>query len=269
MHTFKEAAISYIENGGEERYLSPIIEYFGDIDLTTIAPFDVKKMALELYPKHSNSTRNRQALTPARAVLNHGYDRGWCQLIRIKRLKTDKVEHKPPANSMWTFSFIRQCERDGLDHLAALVLFMQQTAARVSEAVALQWDEVDLTNRKVTLLKTKTDVMSTRHLTDELISRISKLPQTDGPVFKYTSRFSVNERIIKVCERAEIPYKSSHIVGRHSFATMLVAGGVDIKTAMDAGGWKSSKIFLEIYVHSQNASKNVADKLNSLRFDSF
>lgn len=61
------------------------------------------------------ATRNRCAVTPARAVLLHAYDRGWRDLIRVRRFRED---------------------RDGLGHLAAMVLFMAQTGARVSEAVA-------------------------------------------------------------------------------------------------------------------------------------
>jgi len=55
--------------------------------------------------------------------------------------------------------------------------------------------------------------------------------------------------------------------GRHAFATNAISAGVDIKTAMEAGDWKSSVIFLETYVHTKNAGRVVADRLNSISFD--
>lgn len=269
--TFRSAAESYLQHGGERRYLPPIIAYFGDTPVAEIVPWDIKQMALALYPEHLSATRNRQALTPTRAVLIHAYERGWCPLIRLTRFREEPRRRKSPASHAWLHLFVRQCDHDGLPHVAALVLFMSQTGARVSEAVALRWAEVDLVGRRATLLKTKTGTNSVRHLTDELIGRVQLLATgaaaTDR-VFRYTSRFSVNERIAAVCGRAGISYKSSHACGRHSFATNAIGMGMDIKTAMEAGDWKSSAVFIETYVHTRNAGRLVADRFNAVAFES-
>lgn len=264
--TFTEAAESYLAHGGCGRYLPPIVEHFGGRPLRSIYPFDVREMASLLYPDAKGATRNRQALTPARAVIMHGYDRGWCELIRIKRFREEATKPRRPASQVWLSLFTRQADGDGLEHLSALVMFMAHTGARVSEAVALAWPEVDLGARTALLLKTKTDSNSVRYLTDELVARISRL-ERDGdrrrPVFRYTSRHSVNERIIAVCERAQIPHKSPHLCGRHTFATTAIEAGLDVRTAMDAGGWRSSAVFLQRYVHPRrHAGRMVADRLN-------
>lgn len=268
IHTFRSVADDYLANGGEARYLPRIIEWFGDRPIAEVAPFDIREMAMTLYPDHSNSTRNRAAITPARAVLNHAYDRGWGPMVRIRNLKVDRRKKREPASAVWMFAFLRQCQIDGLDRLAALALMMHQTGARVSEAIALRWSEVDLPRRQVVLLKTKTSRNSVRHLTDELVARISSLPHDlDQPVFGYRNRKSVNERIAAVCRRAGITYKSSHLVGRHSFATNAIAAGIDIASAMQAGDWKSVSIFIDTYVHVTEAGRNVADRFNAMRFD--
>jgi hypothetical protein len=82
--TFADAAASYLKHGGSNRYLPAIIAYFGDRPLSTIFPFDIHEMAKAHYPHQKNSTRNRQALTPARAVMMHAYERGWCDLLRLR-----------------------------------------------------------------------------------------------------------------------------------------------------------------------------------------
>lgn len=269
--TFKECAQSYIENGGEGRYLKPIIDYFGDRPLTSIFPFDIERMALDLYPTQSNSTKNRQALTPTRAVIYHGYKRGWCNMIRLQRFKPEPAKRKKPASFTWIHAFVRRCDKDNLPHLAALVIFMSQTGARVSEAIRVTWRDVDLASRSVLLLKTKTGTNSTRNLTDEMIGRLYAMRagcDLDDRVFRYTNRHSVNERIVAVCRRAELTYKSSHAAGRHSFATNAMELGLDIRTVMAAGDWKSSNIFLEIYVHPRrNAGRVAADRFNMYQFD--
>lgn len=269
--SFSETAASYIEHGGDRRYLPRIIDHFEDRALASIHPFDIYQMAESLYPNAINATRNRQALTPARAVMIHGYERGWCSYIKLRRLRQDPPKRKSPAAPVWLHAFIRQCERDRLQRVAAIVLFMSQTGARVSEAVNLLWAEVDLEARTALLLKTKTSVNSRRYLTDELVARLRRLrgEATDGDhVFRYTCRHSVNERIKAVCSRAEISYKSSHACGRHSFATNAMDNGIDIKSTMQAGDWRSVEVFLGTYVHPrQNVGRMVADRFNAYQYD--
>lgn len=211
--TFREAAESFVLYGGDDRHLPKVVAYLGDKMLPDIVPFDLREMALNLYPDQKNATRNRQALAPALAVMRHGYDRGWCGFIRIRRFKEERPKRKVPATKAWLHAFSRQCRKDGLDHLAALVLFMASSGARVSEAINLRWDDVDFARRTALLRKTKTDQNSSRGLTNEVAERLAAFKGSkceDGRVFGYTNRQAVNARIAAVCKRAEISYKSSH-----------------------------------------------------------
>lgn len=264
--TFRDAAESYIRAGGEAKYLDRIIAALGDRPLGDIHPYDVREMAETIYPTQSAATRNRQALTPARAVMLHAYERGWCPPIRIRAFRQDRPRQRRPASPLWLHLFCRQADRDGLAHLSALVLTMATTGARISEATALRWSEVDLATRSILLLKTKTSRNSVRSLTDEVVERL-RLMRDGRPaeerVFRYASRYGVNERIRAVCERAGIPNKPPHTCGRHTFATTSMELGIDIATAMKAGDWRSSRVFLETYVHPRiNAGRLVADRLN-------
>src|SRR5665213_2267061 len=115
--TFMQTAESYLEHGGEKRYLPRIIKHFGEAPIAGITPFDVKQMALALYPEALNSTRNRQALTPTRSVIIHGYERGWCSLMRLTAFKQEPPKRKSPASPTWLYVFTRQADADGLPHL--------------------------------------------------------------------------------------------------------------------------------------------------------
>lgn len=270
MCLFEDAAASYIQNGGDDRYLRRIVDRIGRKPMTEIFPFDVKKLALELYPAHQNATRNRCVITPVRAVFYHAYDRGWGPALRLRNLKEETPRRKKAASQAWLHAFVRQCAKDRLHHLAALVLFMSQTGARISEAIELRWTELDLINRTALLVKTKTGRNSTRFLTDQMISRLYALQagmKSGDRVFRYRNRHSVNERIAAVCRRAEIVYKPTHTCGRHAFANIALSMGVDVKSAMDAGGWKSTAVFLGTYANPRNAGRVVAERLNVYQYD--
>lgn len=267
MHTFEAAAGSYLAHGGEGRYLPRLIERFGPQLVADITPMAVRAAAPELYPNATPATLNRQVITPARAVLYHAHEMGWRLPARIRLLPTRKTREVAPPGRRWLEAFIDQSDRDGLLHLSGLVLFMNLTAARVSEGIALQGQEVDLRRRTALLVKTKTGANSLRFMPDHLVERIRDLgPQPGERVFRYRSRFSVNERIGAVCERAGLPYKSSHTVGRHAFATNALNAGVSVRVAMDAGGWKSSSVFLETYAHSVEAGRLVMDRFNAIHY---
>lgn len=265
--TFEAAALSYVRHGGEARYIGRLIEELGDRLVTTITPVEIREVALKLNEGNGPATVNRNAICPARAIMYHAHEMGWCMAMRIRKFKAPKSRKHLPVDGAWLSAFIRQCEIDNLPHLAGLVLFMNHTAARVSEAVGVLGDHVDMSKKLVVLVKTKTDVMANAYLTDELVLRISNLGMLPGkPVFRYTSRYSVNERIEAVCKRARIPIRSSHSIGRHSFATNAMKLGLDLKTAMEAGRWKSATVFLETYVQPEQSGRHVADMLNRQRY---
>lgn len=259
VRTFEEAAVSYLEQGGEGRYVPKVLKYFKGRAIGSIKPAEIRGAALALYPKANAATRNRQVITPARSIINHAHDLGWCGPIKVKQFDVPRSQKNKPVDQKWMKRFLAESDRSGLPHLSACVLFMQQTGARVSEAINLLGEFVDLGARIAMLEKTKTDEWSPRYLTAELTARIAGLGLEKGKrVFGYTDRQAVNRRINAVCKRAGIEPRSSHAAGRHSFATNAINGGAKIKEAMDAGGWKSAALFMQTYVHSEEAGRNVA-----------
>jgi len=190
--------------------------------------------------------------------------------MRLPNFRAEAPRRKVPASIPWLQIFIRQCDRDDLPQLAALVMFMSLTGARISEAINLRWSEVDLMARSAVLLKTKTSTYSRRGLTDAMAKRLIDLAvgqQPDDRVFRVRNRKTPYDRIKRVCERAGIAFKSPHLCGRHAFATNAMAMGADIKEAMQAGDWKSVDIFIGIYVHVPNADRLIANRFNGISFD--
>lgn len=264
VRTFEEAVTSYVKQGGEARFLEPLLRHFKGRAIGSIRPGELREAALTLYPKAGPATRNRQAIVPCRAVINAAAELGWCAPIRARLFDVPKSRKHMPADRAWLDAFLTQADRDGLQHLSAMVLFMHQTGARRGEALRLRGEHVDLAQRIAVLERTKTDQWSVRHLTGELVVRLSALSLApEAPVFGYTDGRAVNRRIAAVCGRAGIEAKTTHAAGRHSFGTNAMAAGARVKDAMDAGGWKSARLFLETYVHSQDAGREIARKFDA------
>jgi integrase len=270
--TFREAATSYLQRSpSQAKYIEKVLPHIGDTPLSDIVPYDVRELAERLMPTQTNSTRNRCILTPVRAVFYHANDRGWAAAPRIRNFPQRSPKRRHAASQAWIHAFVRQCDKDRLPHIAALIMFMSQTGARVSEALELRWSEVDMIGRTALLLKTKTDANSTRFLTNQMIARLTGLAAGKTPtdrVFKIRNRKSVNERIKAVCTRAGISYKPSHTCGRHAFANNAMTLGMDIKSTMIAGGWRSIAVFLGTYVNPRNAGRAVAERMDLYQYDS-
>jgi integrase len=265
VRTFEEAALEYLKHGGKDgsggdgRFMPRVLAHFKGRRVASITGAELRAMANTLYPGKSPATKNRQAIAPARAVIMYAHHLGWCGAIRVEQFKVPKSRKHKPASKEWLAAFIAECDRRKLPHLSALVLFMNQTGTRVSEAVRVTGKDVNLQGRSVVLGKTKTDELVTRYLTAALVARIQGLgAKDDEPVFGYTDAKAVTRRMKKVAADLGIEKLGAHSAGRHSFATNAMAGGAKVKDAMDAGGWKSARLFMETYVHSDEAGRNVA-----------
>ena len=264
VRTFEEAAVEYVKLGGEKRFTLKVAEFFKGRKIGSIKPAEIRSAAISIYPKATPATRNRQVIIPARAIINHAHDLGWCAPIKVKMFDVPKSRKHRPVDEAWLAKFLAQADKDALHHLSALVLFMNRTGTRVSEALRIEGQHVDLGRRIALLERTKTDEWETRHLTADLVVRLAALVvKDDEPVFRYSDRCAVNRRIGEVCKRAGIDRRSTHSAGRHSFGTNAMnLPDAKVKDAMEAGGWKSARLFMETYVHSDDGGKTIAEKLD-------
>ena len=131
--------MSYLEIGGERLYLKPIIARIGSVPLAKIDQALIEQTARALYPNASPATLNRQAFTPIAAVLNHAAKRGLCAK------PCDRAAGTTQGAVRWiTFEEAEQLIAACSPHLRPLVLFLLGTGARMSEALYLDWREVDL-----------------------------------------------------------------------------------------------------------------------------
>jgi integrase len=176
--TFLEAAVSYMEAGGEKRFMGPIIKHFSSSTLASVDQAAIQMAARKLYPGRSAATLNRQLFTPIAAILNHGHQVGLCEHRVVAR----------PAQPMGRVRWITPAEAERLidscaAHLRPLVIFLLGTGARLSEALYLEWGQVDLVRGHVSFLGTKNSSDRGVPLHPRLVAELANLPLGRGTSF--------------------------------------------------------------------------------------
>lgn len=250
--TFVEASLSYLKQGGEGRFLDPIMLHFKGRKLADIAQADIDAAAEALLPHATPATRNRQVYTPISAVLRHAARRGWTDRRIIDRPRQKEIPIRWITQEEAT-RLVANCAQ----HLAPLVIFLFGTGARLSEALYLQWSQVNLKERQVTFPKTKNGEARSVPLPPKAFEALANLPHRLGAVF-LTNRGlpyqpnddgggQIKTAFKGACRRAGIHDFTPHKC-RHSWATWHYAKNKDIGHLMELGGWKSVEMAMR-YAH--------------------
>lgn len=163
------------------------------------------------------------------------------------------------------------------------------TGARLGELVALKWENIDLKNNTISIEQAYKCVYEfnkdeTKTLTAKIQTpkskgsiRINPLPiktvkllkkyKGTGFVFRYENKVyqdkAVQDEWKKILKECKITHKKFHAI-RHTYATLLLKNGVDIKTVQKLMGHSDIKT-TQIYLHVlPDMKEDAVDKLNSI-----
>lgn len=263
--TFAEAALDYMQNGGDPSHLAPILRHFQNTPLSKIGQQEIDHAAQTLKPHGSPATRNRHVHTPISAVLHHAARKKWCPKPVIARPK------QPPSRIRFlTHPEAHQLIQSAAPHLKPLIIFLLSTGARLSEALYLEWEDVDLAAQHVTFRPTqtrsiKTDTPRGVPLPPEAVEALSNItPRHPKFVFQhpdpasptkfspYATRKSLGGGQIKTAWRTAL--KKARITDftphdcRHTWASWHYQANRDIAQLMQLGGWKTPAMVFR-YTH--------------------
>lgn len=138
-------------------------------------------------------------------------------------------------------------------HLKPIVVLALNTGMRKGEILNLTWDQIDFENRIITLTRTKTNEERHIPMNDSLISTLENIKNSyvrSDLVFGRTPEkpfLDVRRSFTAALKRASISNFRFHDL-RHTFASHLVMGGVDLRTVMELLGHRDIKMTLK-YAH--------------------
>ena len=169
------------------------------------------------------------------------------------------------------------------DGFALLPFFLLNTGLRKSEALALEYSDIDFKEKTITvnkhllhdgnqpMMEHKTKTKSSERKVILLDRVADKLPKKKkGIVFANEDGSYLTKRQYALrwarWQKENNTTVTAHQL-RHGFATMLFEAGIDLKDAQDLMGHSDIKTTQDIYTHIRDKrKKETAEKLNSFNF---
>jgi integrase len=199
---FREAAAEYILAGGEDRYLGPLIAYFGDTLLAEIDQEALDEAAAVLKPLARPSTRCRQVHAVISAIVKHCAAMGLCRWRRFRRPRS--TTHRRTLTHNEACRLIAACS----PHIRAIVLLLFE-GVRPGEALRLDWSQIDLEVPRVRLRRNGRAVVLRLH--ERTLRALTRLPHRQGTILRTLSaqeyarkRPSIKTAFKGACSRAGV-----------------------------------------------------------------
>jgi integrase len=228
----------------------------GKTPLSAIDQDTITRVRASLRRGAAPATVLREIITPIRAVMKHAHERGWCDVSKF-------VTPKAPAGRT-LFMTPDEAERliaAAAKHLKPLLVFLLGTGARLSEAIYLDWRDVDLTGARAIFWETKNGRRRIVVLAPSVIAALAGLQSQGGAgaVFHtddghpYAHHGGEYGGQIKTAWRGAIqraglnPEFTPHTC-RHTWASWHYAMHKDLLKLKVEGGW-SSVVLVERYAH--------------------
>ncbi len=277
-----------------DHHISP---YIGDIPLEKLSTMDLQKLYRKLMTKgrverieaeKQSKGLSAKTVRNINQVISSAMDFAVAQKIisvnPCKAVALPKVEYKEmktiPAEQLE--AFLREAKETGVYEMYYIEL---ATGLRRGELLGLKWQDIDWKNGIIKVrrqvarvdgeiveapLKTKNSYRAVT-ISQQAIEVLKgqKAKTNDAYVFPSPnggpiSPDSVNNMLKRVLARAGIPKVRFHDL-RHTFATIALQNGVDIKTVSGMLGHFSAGFTLDTYAHvTTSAQKEAAETMGNV-----
>lgn len=258
-----------------------IVNHFGEYDIHDITPTIIHQYINKLIKQqysHKTIASYKSILNMifSYAIFNGITENNPTQIITLPS-NLPKKERKLPTDEELQMINSNYTEFDFLPY------FLLNTGLRKSEALALEYSDIDKVNKTITInkhlihdgnkpiIEHKTKTKNSKR-TVILLDRVAdKLPDgKNGLVFGNSDGTPLTK-----CQFAKrwLKWQKTHNTNitahqlRHGFATMLYEAGIDLKDAQDLMGHSDITTTQNIYTHIRNKRKEqTAQKLNDFNF---
>lgn len=237
--TFLDASVNYIAETGNERFVQPLVDHFGQSRLSAVDQQAIDQAAVKLYPDATPQTRNRQVHTVVSAILKHAGVEG--KLRRPKGWRgTKRTDWLKPDQAFRVFKAARKIDPEFEIFLVTLCY----TGVRLSEGLNLLVDRVELKESFAYVAETKNDDPRGVFLPPVVVQALKRHPRgldrAGERVFRFTKcgRLYTLLKAVKKAAGADVSFLTFHIFC-HTWATwMRRYAGLDKTGLIATGRWR-------------------------------
>jgi integrase len=252
---FSDLVNSYLDAGKSDRYLEPIINGIGDLELHDLTQAKVDSEGRKAYPGVAPPTLRRQWHGVINAILSHA---------------GEPIRFKLPAKSKSTVRYCTPKEAEAICQAVAdgryadvwktaLVELLFGTGCRAGEAMKLDGKrDVNLDYGTVTFRDTKNRTQRTVRLVARTLKALEAVPNVKhgGPLIRrslnrfYAEKVEVSGHQLRFLRAAaeEAGVEFNPHMTRHSFATWFYEQTKDTLRLRQICGWKSVQL-VDVYTH--------------------
>ncbi len=245
--------------------IARLVSFFKNKYIFEITPQMIEKYKAMRLEKVAPATVNREL-----ACLKHMYTKAieW-GYVKVNPAKGVKLLKEPPGR----LRYLNPDEVERLlnacsNHIRPIVVTALNTGMRKSELLSLRWPQVDLKNRKITVINAKNNESRVIPINQTLYRELSKLSLKAKGDYVFSDRNGQPFKDIKkafssAIKRARIEDFRFHDL-RHTFGSYLVMQGVDLKTVQQVMGHKEIRMTMRYSHLSPEYVQEAMERLDSL-----
>lgn len=294
--TVKESSLVKLK----QKFDNYILPAFGRYEMDKIKPADVQQfanfMCLEKENKHY-----KEYISNVSRIFEFAIKQGLAKKNPVKMITIPKKKADLSEKSINFFTkdqlkiFLDDTRDNEPTKIFTFFHLMAFTGCRQGEILGLQWQCIDFDNQTLTVKQTLTRGENRRlYLEEPKTSKSRRVIPLDSKTVKIlkqwrlvqrsewlhvgTNTMNANQMIFtdsenepvqlshprmwmhRICKRAKLPKLSPHAL-RHTYATMLIAEGIDFKTVSDLLGHSTVSMTLDTYAGVYEEKKTAAVEL--------
>ena len=232
-----------------------LVDFFGNLPLAEITP----SLIAEYRTNRRNEGAAPKTVNNELVLMSHAFnlaikDWEWVKENPVKKVSREKVNNQ--IERWLTPDEEKRLSSHSPRWLDQIIAFAINTGLREEEILEMQWPQVDFTRKTVTILKQKNRGKDTLPLNKNALRVLTarkKVRRSDVDYIFYNGNCkkidarNLLRAFYSACEKAKVDNLRFHDL-RHTFATRLVQGGVDIYTVQKLGRWKTISMVIR-YAH--------------------
>lgn len=247
---FSRAAQAFLEwkrpGRQDEQLIRAVAAWFGAKPLAEIRHAQAVEAANALRANASGPTKNRKVIVPIAAIMHYASEQGWVEYRRFKKFRESRRSPRQPAKDQ---DMARLMEAvDG--HKRAILAVLYETGLRITDAINIEWETVNLPAGRLAAKVGKTDDKIVLPLSAALVAVLAGLPKGGRYVFPWRTRRGVYAWLKPLRERLGVQYTPHQ--SRHALATAALDAGIPDRQAADLGAWRDVRS-LHRYQHVKPA----------------